>query len=118
MYLFSISSTPADCHVSQFSNRDFFVRVPPPPLVLAVSVLVVSLPIAATQFSNRDEADLCLAAAIGATDPALARDSGGSCVYLGTRALHITRAVDREQVRWGYSATPKSLLEPCPVTTD
>lgn len=63
-----------------------------------------TVPIDASQFSNRGEADLCLAAAIGATDPALARDSGGSCVYLGTRALHITRAVDREQVRVGASS--------------
>lgn len=51
------------------------------------------------QFSTKSEADRCLAAAIGATDPAHARDTGGSCVYLGTRALHITRAVDREEVR-------------------
>ena len=69
------------------------------------------------QFSNRDEADLCLAAAIGATDPSLARDSGGSCVYLGTRALHITRAVDREQVRWEVLFHSESRFGACPVTT-
>lgn len=51
------------------------------------------------QYSKRDDADRCLAAAIGATDPAHARDSGGSCIYLGSRALHVTRAVDREEVR-------------------
>eukprot|EP00903_Cladosiphon_okamuranus_P005563 g5539.t1 len=49
------------------------------------------------KFSKRDDADRCLAAAIGATDPAHARDSGGSCIYLGSRALHVTRAVDREE---------------------
>eukprot|EP00752_Nemacystus_decipiens_P011036 g9805.t1 len=49
------------------------------------------------KFSNKDDADRCLAAAIGATDPAHARDSGGSCIYLGSRALHVTRAVDREE---------------------
>lgn len=53
------------------------------------------------QFSVKEEADRCLAAAIGATDPAHARDSGGSCIYLGSRALHVTRAVDREQVSAG-----------------
>lgn len=53
----------------------------------------------AMQFAKKDEADRCLAAAIGATDPAHARDEGGSCIYLGSRALHVTRAVDREQVR-------------------
>lgn len=52
----------------------------------------------AAQFSNRDEADRCLAAAIGATDPVLARDSGGSCIFMGSRALHVTRAVDKEEV--------------------
>lgn len=51
------------------------------------------------QFSKRDDADRCLAAAIGATDPTHARDSGGSCIFLGSRALHVTRAVDREEVR-------------------
>ncbi|CAN0040264.1 unnamed protein product, partial [Ectocarpus sp. 12 AP-2014] len=49
------------------------------------------------KYSKRDDADRCLAAAIGATDPAHARDSGGSCIYLGSRALHVTRAVDREE---------------------
>lgn len=52
------------------------------------------------QFATKDEADRCLAAAIGATDPAHARDTGGSCIYLGSRALHVTRAVDREEVRY------------------
>ncbi|CAM9304033.1 unnamed protein product [Pylaiella littoralis] len=49
------------------------------------------------KFSKRDDADRCLAAAIGATDPTHARDSGGSCIFLGSRALHVTRAVDREE---------------------
>lgn len=79
------------------AKSDFDTLLYPPPCTL----LTFALFFRGLQFSNKDEADRCLAAAIGATDPTFARDSGGSCIYLGTRALHVTRAVDREQVMVG-----------------
>ncbi|CAN0005643.1 unnamed protein product, partial [Hapterophycus canaliculatus] len=86
-----------DCGQEQVKER--FSEFGEVRLALLVKDRATGMPrgTAFVKYSKRDDADRCLAAAIGATDPAHARDSGGSCIYLGGRALHVTRAVDREE---------------------